>query len=128
MRWQWSQARLTLRLTGAEPLRSSFGSAVGVSIVGGPAVVRRRRVDGGSGSGDEGRDHGGKVGAVMGYLGVRKWAAGDTIECRGARSELRSLASMGRNQGCMCGANLPCVHEGFEKRDHVGDNLARPHR
>jgi hypothetical protein len=33
MRWQWSQARLTLRLTGAELLRSSFGiSAVADSM------------------------------------------------------------------------------------------------
>jgi hypothetical protein len=33
IRWQWSQARLTLRLTGAEPLRSSFGiSAVADSM------------------------------------------------------------------------------------------------
>jgi hypothetical protein len=34
MRWQWSQARLTLRLTGAELLRSSFGmSAAADSMV-----------------------------------------------------------------------------------------------
>jgi hypothetical protein len=34
MRWQWSQARLTLRLTGAEPLRSGLLiSAAVVSMV-----------------------------------------------------------------------------------------------
>jgi hypothetical protein len=47
----------------------------------------------------------------MGYLGVRKWAAEATIECRGTRSELRILDAMGRNQGWICGLNLPCVHE-----------------
>lgn len=30
IRWQWSQARLTLRFTGAELLRSSFGISAGV--------------------------------------------------------------------------------------------------
>lgn len=45
MRWQWSHARLTRRLTGAELLRSSFGmSAVAGSMV---AIVdcRKRETD-----------------------------------------------------------------------------------
>ena len=41
MRWQWSHARLTLRLTGAEPLRSCFGmSAAAGSIVAAASEVR----------------------------------------------------------------------------------------
>jgi hypothetical protein len=43
MRWQWSQARLTRRLTGAELLRSSFGmSAVAGSMVA-IVVCRKKR-------------------------------------------------------------------------------------
>lgn len=43
MRWQWSQARLTLRLTGAEALRSGLGVSVTVtddSMVAVAVVVR----------------------------------------------------------------------------------------
>lgn len=42
MRWQWSQARLTLRFTGAEALRSGLGVSVTVtdSMVAVAAVVK----------------------------------------------------------------------------------------
>jgi hypothetical protein len=33
MRWQWSHARLTLRLTGAEPLRSCLGMSTAVESI-----------------------------------------------------------------------------------------------
>lgn len=126
IRWQWSHARLTLRLTGAEALRSSFGaSGVELSIVGasfwrrGEAVERVER----------------RFAITAEMLerswdtwGAGEWAAGETIECRGTRSELRILGRMGRNQGWICGLNLPCVHEGFEKRDHVDDNIREARR
>lgn len=85
MRWQWSHARLTLRLTGAEALRSSFGvSAVEVSMAAGG---RRSEV---------GRDGGSqRTGAVMGYFWIHEWAGEHTIEDRGTRTELRTLGRMG---------------------------------
>jgi hypothetical protein len=42
IRWQWSHARLTLRLTGAEPLRSCFE----ISALAGSMVFVDQEMDG----------------------------------------------------------------------------------
>lgn len=93
MRWQWSQARLTLRLTGAAARRSCLlMSTVGVSIAAGCDGQ-----DGGCSTGIA--VSGGRLWAVMRYLGSR---CGPPWTLRLPRSNVRpgeSWSAMGRNQG-----------------------------